>query len=72
MENIILSFCNYTKTLRHMPKIKRESSIILVANILSDTLTLQTQKPEKVDTSAVATVATTNGPVLSAVFEIAR
>ena len=55
-----------------MPKIRTEISILFVANFLSDTLTLQTKKPEQGDKSAVATAAITNAPVLSAVFEIPR
>jgi hypothetical protein len=53
-----------------MPKIRTEMSSIFVANLLSGLFTFQTQKPEQNDTSAVASPAKMNAPVLSTAFEI--
>jgi hypothetical protein len=55
-----------------MPKIKIIRSKIFIANFLSGLFKYQTQKLEQDDTPEVATPATMNAPVLSAVSDIPK
>jgi len=71
-EETFLIFGNNKLTLRHTPKIRAESSKIIVASYLGVIFICQIQIPEKYDTVALDTPANLTTPVLSTVFEMTR